>query len=125
MTKSSEELCPVKNTTKFCSEKCNTNLDEVKRFESTSDFKNLPNSRALKCYMYCYMVACQVFKPDSIRLNTIFLMEQIEKFSKYVQDILFGMGRGCIRRIMHIKDPYEVAYTLNLCSKENDNEVGR
>lgn len=89
----------------------------------TTDFKNLPNSKELKCYMYCYMVACHVFKPDSIRLNTIFLMEQIEKLPRYIQDILFTMGRGCIRRIVHLKDPYEIAYAMNVCSKENDNEV--
>lgn len=112
------------NTTKICHEKCQNNLDEVKRFEMTTDFKNLPNSKELKCYMYCFMMACKVFKSDTMRLNTVFLMEQIEKLPRYQQDILFGMGRGCIRRILNIRDPVEIAYTLNVCSKENDNEVG-
>lgn len=124
MEKTSEEICPKMNTVKMCREKCNIDLDEVRRFELTTDFKNLPNSKELKCYMYCYMLACQAFKPDSLRLNTIFLMEQIEKLPKYVQDILFAMGRGCIRRIVHLRDPYEIAYTMNVCAKENDNEVG-
>lgn len=118
-----EEVCPLVNTTKFCQDRCQNDLDEVKRFELTTDFKNLPNSKALKCYMHCFMMACKVFKPDSIRLNTVYLMEQIEKLPRDQQDILFGMGRGCVRRIINIRDPFELAYTMNVCSKENDNEV--
>lgn len=124
MTKSIEEICPRVNTTEICRDKCNVDLNEVRYFEVTTDFKNLPNSRELKCYMHCFMLACEIFKPDSPRLNTVQIMEQMEKLPKYAQDILFGMGRGCIRRIVHLRDPYEVAYTLNVCSKENDNEVG-
>lgn len=111
------------NTTKDCHEQCQNDLDEVRRFELTTDFKNLPNSKGLKCYMYCFMMACKVFKPDSLRLNTIHLMEQLEKLPRYQQEIFFGMGRGCMRRILNIRDGYELAYTLNVCSKENDNEV--
>lgn len=123
MTKPTEEICPRINTTNICREQCRVDLSEVRYFEMTTDLKNLPNSKELKCYMYCFMVACRVFKPDSWRLNTIYLMEQIEKLPKYAQDILFGMGRGCIRRIVNLRDPYEIAYTMNVCSKENDNEV--
>lgn len=50
-------------------------------------------------------------------------MEQIERLSRCQQDILFGMGRGCMRRILNLRDPLEISYTLNVCSKENDNEV--
>lgn len=124
MLKSTEEICPIANTTKICHDNCKVDLDEVKRFELTTDFKNLPNSKELKCYMQCFMMACKVFKPDSIRLNTVYLMEQIEKLPKYQQEIVFGLGRGCIRRIINIRDPFELAYTMNVCSKENDNEVG-
>lgn len=50
------------------------------------------------------MVACKVFKENSnpLRLNTVFLLEQIEKFPREQQDILFGMGRGNYRIIANI-----------------------
>lgn len=124
MTNSMEEICPRVNTTDMCRDQCNVNLDEVKRFELTTDLTNLPNSKELKCYLHCFMSACLVFTPNSLRLNVVFMMEQIEKLPRYQQDILFGMGRGCIRRTMHLKDRVEIAYVLNVCSKENDNEVG-
>lgn len=117
------QSCNVKDIVEECRDKCNADLEEVKHFETATDLKNLPNSFALKCYFYCVMAECHVFKPNSTRLDIAYLMDLVEKLTREEQDIVFGLGRGCVKRIMHMKDPYEIAYTLNVCSKGNDNEV--
>lgn len=117
-------MCHFQNVTKLCRDQCNTDLEEVKRFELTTDLKNLPNSRGLKCYFYCFMENCGVFKPNSTRINVQNMMDTADKLTKEELDIMFGMGRGCMKRIVNLKDPHEIAYQLNVCSKLNDNEVG-
>lgn len=97
--------------------------EEVELFEMTTDFEHLPNSLALKCYFYCVMEACRVFKPNSTRLDIAYMMDIVEQLPREEQDIVFKIGRGCVKRIIHIKDPFEAAYEINVCGKENDNVV--
>lgn len=106
-----------------CYDKCNATYEEIQRFELTTDFAHLPNSVEIKCYFYCVMSSCGVFKPNSTRLDIPYMMDLVEQLTKEQQEIVFGMGRGCMRRVFNMKDPLEISYLLNVCSKQNDNEV--
>lgn len=47
----------------------------------------------------------------------------MDQLTKDEQDIVFKMGRGCTKRTMNIRNPIEFCYALNVCVKQNDNEV--
>lgn len=94
-------------------------------FEKTTDFENLPKSRALKCYIHCCLVETKAIYPNSTRINMENMMGVIDKLDKEEIDIILRMSRGCIKRTMNIRDPWEYAYVLNACVKQNDNEVGK
>lgn len=97
--------------------------EEVQRFELSTDLKNLPDSQVLKCYIHCVMEETGAIKRNSTRINVGLMMDLINDLSREQQDIYFRMSRGCIKRTMHIKDPFQFAYIMNVCAKENDNEV--
>lgn len=115
--------CDISPIVKKCYEQCNVTSEEVQRFELTTDYDHLPHSNELKCYLHCVMASCGVFKPNSTRLDIAYMMEIVERLPREEQDIVFAMGRGCVKRIQNMKDPIEIAYTLNVCGKQNDNEV--
>lgn len=106
-----------------CKDRCQVNPDEVKRFEASNDFNNLPSSKELRCFLHCNMVESGVLEPDSVRLNITKTMDLYMQLPKEDQVILSGMGRGCMQKTRRIKDPYEFAYQINVCAKQNDNEV--
>lgn len=115
--------CDFTSILKKCYQSSNVTSEEVKRFEQTSDLNNLPHSNELKLYFHCVMATCGVFKPNSTRLDIAYMMELVERLPREQQDIIFMMGRGCVKRVQNMKDPIEIAYTLNVCGKTNDNEV--
>lgn len=59
--------------------------------------------------------------PNSTRLNIAYMMDAVNSLSREEQDIFFRMSRGCLKKSS--KDPVELSYHLNVCAKENDNEV--
>lgn len=110
---------------KFCYQKCPVDREEAKRFEEATDLKHLPDSYLLKCYLHCLMEETGAIKRNSTSLNMALMMDAINELPRDQQDIIFGMGRGCVRRIMNIRDPLQYVYILNVCAKENDNVVRR
>lgn len=113
----------VSEVIKYCFQKCPVDPEELKLFELSTDLNHLPNSYLLKCYIHCTMEETGAIKRNSTKINVGQMMDTINQLPKEQQDILFAMGRGCVRRIMNIKDPLQYAYILNVCAKENDNEV--
>lgn len=91
----------------------------------TTDLNHLPNSSALKCYFHCAMFRFGVYQyENSTRLNLATMIEVLESLSKPEQEIYFRLGRGCFKRASpYNKDVLEFSYTLNVCAKDNDNEV--
>ncbi|XP_055312781.1 uncharacterized protein LOC129574601 [Sitodiplosis mosellana] len=108
---------------KYCLDQCpGSTKAEMELFEKTTDLQNLPNSRELKCYMHCCLVESRTILPNSTRLNMENMMVVMEKLRKEDVDILLRLSRGCIKRTMNVRDPWEYAYILNTCAKLNDNE---
>lgn len=114
----------INDTISKCLQQCQANTKEIENFELSNDFKNLPSSASLKCYLHCCFLSFGVYQsPNSTRLNLAQLMDSLNGLTKDQQDIFFRMSRGCMKRVSHIKDPTEFTYIMNVCAKENDNEV--
>lgn len=103
------EYFDIEGTVKLCHEKCKVDLEEVKRFELTTDLGNLPKGPELKCYFYCVMETCGVFKTNSTQLNVAFMMDLIEKLPREEQDIIFRMGKLTIEKDLLIKLFYSIS----------------
>lgn len=114
----------INGTISKCLQQCQANIKEIENFELTTDFKNIPSSASLKCYLHCCFLSFGVYQsPNSTRLNLAQMMDAVNGLAKDQQDIYFRMTRGCMKRVSHIKDPTEFTYIMNVCAKENDNEV--
>lgn len=109
---------------KICYAKCpGATREEVELFEKTTDFQNIPSSQPLKCFIHCIMEETNAIHPNTTRINMGMMMEELNKVNKTQQEIIFAMSKGCMKRVRLIKDPLEFAYALNVCCKQNDNDV--
>lgn len=108
---------------KQCSEQCKNDLAEVKEFELTTDMKNLPNSKGIRCYFLCFWIELGVMRPGSPIIDPTDFFELMDKMTEEEQNKYMILIKGCTKRLSKIKDPTEVAYQAVLCGKENSNEV--
>lgn len=98
-------------------------MEEIKKFELTTDMKNLPNSMSLRCYFHCFWVELGVLKPGSAVVDPTDFFQLMDKMTAEEQDKYMILIKGCTKRLNRIKDPIEVAYQAMVCGKENSNEV--
>lgn len=64
-----------------------------------------------------------MLEPGSVKFNVSGALDIYMQLPKDLQTILSGMARGCLHKTKRIKDPEELTYQMNACSKRNDNEV--
>lgn len=94
-------------------------IADIQRFEWTTDFKNLPDSRELKCYLHCLFVKFHLMNEQNSTMDFIYFLEFVNQLTREEQNIYLKMRRKCGKKY---KDPCEMAYYFNLCLKNNYNE---
>lgn len=81
--------------------------------------EDLPNSRELKCYLYCLLVGFGLIKANTTTLDPIKFLEVMDHMTTAEQNRFYKLGGGCFKKK---KDLCEFAYQMSLCSKRNSND---
>lgn len=98
----------------------NPDVAKLRELELSTNFDQLPDDRSIKCYLHCMMLESGLMQPNSTAINFARLIDAINLMEKPEQDIYLKMGRKCNKKN---KDVCEMIYQLNVCVKQNDNEV--
>lgn len=106
-----------------CFDKCKPSKAEIQEFELSSDYKKLPNSKPLKCYIHCLFVEYRLFNTTTNEVDLTDFINFLSQLSEKEQNIYLKMGKGCAKKVRRIKDPIEKIYQGQICLKENDNDV--
>lgn len=103
-----------------CVTESNVDPSQIEKFEKTRDLKNLPDSRELRCYMYCLLRQWGYMKEGSSDTHPEALLEFLERIQPHEFDRYTAMNKKCGNKI---KEPCDKAYALNKCWKSNSPEV--
>lgn len=95
----------------------------IKDFETTPDVDHLPDVDELKCYFLCLNIEVHLMKPNSTKIDPSEVIELAQKLNNEEYKGMLKLARGCLSRVRTLKEPTEVAYQLNVCSKRNSPEV--
>lgn len=106
-----------------CHEKCGTTPDLIRAFELSTDFDNLPDSKELKCCMYCGTAGRQLLNADETDFDFSGMFDVMSQMDDKEQDIYIKGFRGCFKQDRRIKDMTERIYKMYTCMKRNDNKV--
>lgn len=110
----------IKTVVQTCLEETKLDPEIAKKFELSTDLKNLPTDRALKCYMYCQFVEFGLMTRANNNVDLSHLLDVINQMEEHEQNKYLKMSRRCT---IKNKDPCEMVYLVNACLKNNDNEV--
>lgn len=108
---------------KKCHNECNSTYDIVHDFEISTNLNNLPDSNELKCYIHCAYITLGYIKPNSLKINFQSIYELSSDFTDNEVKRMTKLYAGCEKRIKKIKDLVERVYMMNVCAKQNANEV--
>lgn len=106
-----------------CMEKSKPNVDDLKKFETTDNFDNLPNTKEVRDYFLCLLNEARIIKPNSSKLELSEFMGLVAKMKDEDIDKYHRLIKGCPSKVHSISDPIEVAYQLMVCQKRNAIDV--
>lgn len=95
------------------------NIDDLYKWEYSVSLNNLPNSREVKCFMYCLLVGFEIVENGTTTFNSIKPIETVNLMTKEQQKRTLRMGRKCL---VKNNDLCEMAFQMSLCGKKNSNE---
>lgn len=113
----------VAHINKVCLEKSGVSIKEIEEFENAEDLKHLPDSPALRIWFRCVAEAVERVEPNTNKPILTKALDFVADLNEEEKLIYIKMNKGCSKRLKAIKDLLEYTYQLNVCYKENDNEV--
>lgn len=103
-----------------CTKETGVDRKQLDEFETTRNFKKLPDSRELRCYFYCILKDLGYMREGSTETYAEAFLPTFEKLEPHEFDQYVKMGKKCVSKI---KDPCDRAYSFNKCWKNNNPEV--
>lgn len=100
-------------------EKHHPDLEDLYKLEYSLSMDNLPDGRAVKCYLNCLFVGFRLMREGSSVVDVTDFIEIMNYMTREEQGKYLRMSKKCLKKY---KDPCESAYQFNICMKRNSNE---